>query len=131
LSSIIKAIKQTRTLRRVFKVSSFVLGGVALSPVIFEYLSYAMFNDLQDLSAAYLTNMGYLVMDILSLAFVFVAMDYALKARVRDLEEIERSTDDSNVVSALTVTFVRNIRRNAVILYVVAFIFSFIALQVI
>ena len=112
------AIKQTRVVRATFKIFSILFGLVALSPLVFGFVSNFLPGDQRAFSNAYLLNMSHLLPSVFAAAFTFVALDYLLKPRVRDLKEILSFEQKPEVVSALIGAYTRNLRNSSIFLLV-------------
>lgn len=112
------AIKQTRVVRATFKIFSILFGLLALSPLVFGFMSNFLPWDPRTSSNAYLLNMSHLLTSVFAAAFTFVALDYLLKPRVRDLKEILSFEQKPEVVSALIGAYTRNLRNSSVFLLV-------------
>jgi hypothetical protein len=114
------AIKRTTLLRRTFKILSIIFGLLALSPIVFGIVSNFLPSEARAFSNSYSTNMSFLLTQVFATAFTFVALDYLLKPRIRDLKEVLGFEQNRDVVSALIGSYTRNIRHNAVFLLVVS-----------
>ena len=114
------AIKRTTLLRRTFKILSIMFGLLALSPIVFGIVSNFLPSEARAFSNSYSTNMSFLLTQVFATAFTFVALDYLLKPRIRDLKEVLGFEQNRDVVSALIGSYTRNIRHNAVFLLVVS-----------
>jgi len=114
------AIKRTTLLRRTFKILSILFGLLALSPIVFGIVSNFLPSEARAFSNSYSTNMSFLLTQVFATAFTFVALDYLLKPRIRDLKEVLGFEQNRDVVSALIGSYTRNIRHNAVFLLVVS-----------
>ena len=70
--------------------------------------------------------MSHLLPSVFAAAFTFVALDYLLKPRVRDLREILSFEQKPEVVSALIGAYTRNLRNSSIFLLVASagFLFS-------
>lgn len=112
------AIKSTKLVRAILKALSIVFGLIALSPLVFGFVINFLPGDLRTLSNAYLLNMSHLLTSVFAAAFTFVALDYLLKPRVRDLKEILTFEHKPEVVSALIGTYTRNLRNSSIFLLV-------------
>jgi hypothetical protein len=112
------AIKQTGVVRATFKIFSILFGLLALSPLVFGFVSNFLPGDPRTSSNAYLLNMSYLLPSVFAAAFTFVALDYLLKPRVRDLKEILSFEQQPEVVSALIGAYTRNLRNSSIFLLV-------------
>jgi hypothetical protein len=112
------AIKQTGVVRATFKIFSILFGLLALSPLVFGFVSNLLPGDQRASSNAYLLNMSYLLPSVFAAAFTFVALDYLLKPRVRDLKEILSFEQKPEVVSALIGAYTRNLRNSSIFLLV-------------
>ena len=112
------AIKSTKLVRAFFKALSIVFGLIALSPLVFGFVSNFLPGDLRTSSNAFLLNMSHLLTSVFAAAFTFVALDYLLKPRVRDLKEILTFEDKPEVVSALIGAYTRNLRNSSIFLLV-------------
>lgn len=112
------AIKQTRVVRATFKIFSILFGLFALSPLVFGFVSNLLPGDQRASSNAYLLNMSYLLPSVFAAAFTFVALDYLLKPRVRDLKEILSFEQKPEVASALIGAYTRNLRNSSIFLLV-------------
>jgi hypothetical protein len=112
------AIKSTKLVRAILKALSIVFGLIALSPLVFGFVNNFLPRDLSTLSNAYLLNMSHLLTSVFAAAFTFVALDYLLKPRVRDLKEILTFEHKPEVVSALIGTYTRNLRNSSIFLLV-------------
>jgi hypothetical protein len=64
--------------------------------------------------------MSFMLTQVFATAFTFVALDYLLKPRIRDLKEVLGFEQNRDVVAALIGSYTRNIRHNAVFLLVVS-----------
>ncbi len=120
------AIKQTGMVRASFKILSILFGLIALSPLFFGLIANCLPGDQTASSNAYLLNMSYLLPSVFAAAFTFVALDYLLKPRVRDLKEILSFEQKPEVVSALLGAYSRNLRNSSMFLLVASagFLFS-------
>ncbi len=120
------AIKQTRVVRATFKIFSILFGLLALSPLVFGFMSNLLPGYSITSSNAYLLNMSHLLPSVFAAAFTFVALDYLLKPRVRDLREILSFEQKPEVVSALIGAYTRNLRNSSIFLLVASagFLFS-------
>ena len=114
------AIKRSTLLRRTFKILSILFGLLALSPIVFGIVSNFLPSEARAFSNSYSTNMSFLLTQVFATAFTFVALDYLLKPRIRDLKEVLGFEQNRDVVSALIGSYTRNIRHNAVFLLVVS-----------
>lgn len=114
------AIKLTTLLRRTFKILSILFGLLALSPIVFGIVSNFLPSEARAFSNSYSTNMSFLLTQVFATAFTFVALDYLLKPRIRDLKEVLGFEQNRDVVSALIGSYTRNIRHNAAFLLVVS-----------
>ena len=114
------AIKRTTLLRKTFKILSIMFGLLALSPIVFGIVSNFLPSEARAFSNSYSTNMSFLLTQVFATAFTFVALDYLLKPRIRDLKEVLGFEQNRDVVSALIGSYTRNIRHNAVFLLVVS-----------
>lgn len=112
------AIKQTRVVRATFKIFSILFGILALSPLVFGFVSNFLPGDQRASSNAYLLNMSHLLPAVFAAAFTFVALDYLLKPRVRDLNEILSFEQKTEVISALIGAYTRNLRNSSIFLLV-------------
>jgi len=112
------AIKQTGVVRATFKIFSILFGLFALSPLVFGFVSNLLPGDQRASSNAYLLNMSYLLPSVFAAAFTFVALDYLMKPRVRDLKEILTFEQKPEVVAALIGAYTRNLRNSSVFLLV-------------
>ena len=112
------AIKQNGVVRATFKIFSILFGLVALSPLVFVFVINFLPGDLRTSSNAYLLNMSHLLTSVFAAAFTFVALDYLLKPRVRDLKEILTFEHKPEVVSALIGAYTRNLRNSSIFLLV-------------
>ncbi len=112
------AIKQTRVVRATFKIFSILFGLLALSPLFFGFLSNLLPGYSITSSNAYLLNMSYLLPSVFAAAFTFVALDYLIKPRVRDLKEILSFEQKPEVASALIGAYTRNLRNSSIFLLV-------------
>jgi hypothetical protein len=112
------AIKNTKLVRAIFKALSIVFGLIALSPLVFGFVINFLPGDLRASSNAYLLNMSHLLTSVFAAAFTFVALDYLLKPRVRDLKEILTFEHKPEVVSALIGAYTRNLRNSSIFLLV-------------
>ncbi len=112
------AIKQTRVVRATFKIFSILFGLLALSPLFFGFLSNLLPGYSITSSNAYLLNMSYLLPSVFAAAFTFVALDYLIKPRVRDLKEILSFEQKPEVISALIGAYTRNLRNSSIFLLV-------------
>jgi hypothetical protein len=123
------AIKETRVVRATFKIFSILFGLLALSPLVFDFVVNFLPGDLKTSSNAYLLNMSHLLTSVFAAAFTFVALDYLLKPRVRDLKEILSFDQQPEVVSALIGAYTRNLRNSSIFLLVASagFVFSSIS----
>lgn len=120
------AIKQTGVVRATFKIFSIFFGLLALSPLVFGFVVNFLAGDQTASSNAYLLNMSYLLPSVFAAAFTFVALDYLLKPRVRDLKEILSFEQKPEVASALIGAYTRNLRNSSIFLLVASagFLFS-------
>ena len=114
------AIKRTTSLRKTFKILSIIFGLLALSPIVFGIVSNFLPSEARAFSNSYSTNMSFLLTQVFATAFTFVALDYLLKPRIRDLKEVLGFEQNRDVVSALIGSYTRNIRHNAAFLLVVS-----------
>jgi len=114
------AIKRTTLLRKTFKILSIMFGLLALSPIVFGIVSNFLPSEARAFSNSYSTNMSFLLTQVFATAFTFVALDYLLKPRIRDLKEVLGFEQNGDVVSALIGSYTRNIRHNAAFLLVVS-----------
>ena len=112
------AIKQTRVVRATFKIFSILFGLLALSPLFFGFVSNLLPGSSITSSNAYLLNMSQLLPSVFAAAFTFVALDYLLKPRVRDLNEILSFEQKPEVISALIGAYTRNLRNSSIFLLV-------------
>ncbi len=112
------AIKQNGVVRATFKIFSILFGLVALSPLVFVFVINFLPGDLRTSSNAYLLNMSHLLTSVFAAAFTFVALDYLLKPRVRDLKEILTFEHKPEVASALIGAYTRNLRNSSIFLLV-------------
>ena len=115
-----KAIKLTTSVRRIFKILSILFGLLALSPVVFGILSNFLPSEARAYSSSYATNMSFMLTQVFATAFTFVALDYLLKPRIRDLKEVLGFEQNRDVVSALIGSYTRNLRQNSVFLLFVS-----------
>ena len=112
------AIKQNRVVRATFKIFSILFGLIALSPLVFVFVGNFLPGDQRTYSNAYLLNMSHLLTSVFAAAFTFVALDYLLRPRVRDLKEILTFEHKPEVVSALIGAYTRNLRNSSIFLLV-------------
>ena len=112
------AIKSTKLVRAILKALSIVFGLIALSPLVFGFVVNFLPGDQTTSSNAYLLNMSHLLTSVFAAAFTFVALDYLLKPRVRDLKEILTFEHKPEVVSALIGAYTRNLRNSSIFLLV-------------
>ena len=112
------AIKSTKFVRAILKALSIVFGLIALSPLVFGFVVNFLPGDQTTSSNAYLLNMSHLLTSVFAAAFTFVALDYLLKPRVRDLKEILTFEHKPEVVSALIGAYTRNLRNSSIFLLV-------------
>ncbi|NCA07997.1 MAG: hypothetical protein EBS85_04635 [Micrococcales bacterium] len=126
MSSVSASIKQIKEIRKLLKSLSIVLGVLALSPLIFMFSVYLIppLRSLSPLSQAYVNNMGFLEVAILSLAMTFVALDFALKPRIKDLEKSLEYEAQPEVAGALIEAYSRNLRKNVKALFIVGSAFA-------
>lgn len=115
-----KAIKLTISVRRIFKILSILFGLLALSPIVFGIVSHFLPSEARAYSNSYSTNMSFMLTQVFATAFTFVALDYLLKPRIRDLKEVLGFEQNRDVVSALIGSYTRNLRQNSVFLLVVS-----------
>ena len=115
-----KAIKLTTSVRRIFKILSILFGLLALSPIVFGIVSNFLPSEARAYSNSYSTNMSFMLTQVFATAFTFVALDYLLKPRIRDLKEVLGFEQNRDVVSALIGSYTRNLRQNSVFLLVVS-----------
>ena len=112
------AIKSTKFVRAILKALSIVFGLIALSPLVFGFVVNFLPGDQITSSNAYLLNMSHLLTSVFAAAFTFVALDYLLRPRVRDLKEILTFEHKPEVVSALIGAYTRNLRNSSIFLLV-------------
>ena len=112
------AIKSTKLVRAILKAFSIVFGLIALSPLVFGFVVNFLPGDQRTSSNAYLLNMSHLLTSVFAAAFTFVALDYLLKPRVRDLKEVLTFEHKPEVVSALIGAYTRNLRNSSIFLLV-------------